>query len=170
MEELYNNVVELDNEYILPSTTKWKNIYKKIVEYFNKNLKDNNLTNNLNEYLNILIKNGDVHEDVVLKTALYYYLYSHTNLNASDLKESNSVVEGINILLSGDSKLSTIFENTKYKYLNKIKLASLLCNLKLSEDNDIVKKMEIYTTFEVIEKKYKDYCCAKLYRLVKESL
>lgn len=167
MEEIYNNIVELNDDYISPNSDKWKNVYKNIVKYFNQNSKE--LVENLDKFLNCLVKDGDVYEDVVLKTALYYYLYSHSNLNIYELKDSKPVVDGVNILLRGD--LSAIFENKNYKYLNKIILASLFCDLELEKkNNNLVKKIQIYTMFETIKKNYKENCYFNLYTLLEKNI
>ena len=124
MEEIYNSIVSINNDYIFPTSYKWKKVYDFANKYLKENCKDNysKLKNNLDEFLNVLIKNGDVYEDVVLKTSLYYFLYKNSPFKMDLVEESTAVSNGVSILTTTKNSLQKIFTNEDYKYLNKIKI------------------------------------------------
>lgn len=169
MEEIYNSIVTINDDYIFPTSYKWKKVYVFADEYLKENCKENysKLKNNLDEFLNVLIKNGDVYEDVVLKTSLYYFLCKNSSFKMNLVKESAAVKNGVSILTSKQDNLQKIFTNEEYKYLNKIKLSYLIFELQQKDlKKDIVNYMTINNESKIITEQYKEYCSGKLFKLL----
>ena len=168
MEEIYNNIINVNEEYITPVAHKWKSVYDYAVEYIKTNCESNYnfLLRNLDEMLKILKVHGNVEEDVVYKTAIYYFLSVNSDFNFNYASESTSVIEGT-LILSKDKNLKELFTNEKYRYLGKIKLAYLIAFVsnKTSQEN-LINYAQIYNDCKAIKTQYKDYCQKNLYDLL----
>lgn len=135
-----NNVdLNEDSWKNLPKQHSWKQTYANAKLVLSSKLTEEqskDVLKKIDEVIEMLVRNGDTYESLVLEIAVVYTLLKHTQLELKDLnfKVSQYVEEGVNTLISASQQadLKSIFENKKMPYLNKIKLAEYICSLENS--------------------------------------
>ena len=167
MEEIYNKIIVDSEDYISPYSNEWKNTYNFAADYLKENKLDY-ILEKLDSFVKTLVISGDVYENVVMDTAIYYFLCVKANFKPSNIKVKNPISEGLNILLTGN--LDKIFKSETYKYLNKIMLSFLINELNNKDSNKIVENMQIIKDGQEILKKYEKNCNGRLLKLLKNCL
>ena len=121
----------------LPNQTDWKQLYKSVKTFLNLKLsseQSKEVVNKIDNVIDILVRYGDTYESLVLEIAVVYGVLTNTQFGLKDLNLNLSqyVEEGANALILSKEKgdISSIFENKKMPYLNKIKLAEYICLLQ----------------------------------------
>ena len=172
MEDIYNETFFINDDYMSIIETNWKKVYDFAVKYI-KDSKNNSAVADLKklEYIiQILVKYGDVTEDVVLKTAIYFFIAKNYSFDISSVKESLPVVEGVGLLIKDSDNLSDILNNPNYLYLNKVVLADLIANLKSSKNSsDVLDNVKLSNKRQNILEKYKNACHNGLILLLQEQ-
>jgi len=164
-----NILLTSDEDIVLPFTVEWKNVYNFVVKKINET-KTTHLIDLLDEFLTILIKDGDTQEDIVLKTAMLYFAARNTHIEMQEIEQKYSqlIVDGVNILLndSSNTQLDNIFINKKYGYLGKIKLAEYITTLNNLKNKELVEKIKYIAQVENIFKRYKGKTHKKLLNIL----
>ena len=169
-----DNLLDFGEDFVLPFTNEWKKTYgyaMRKIEESSKNFEQ--VKFQLDSVLNVIIKDGQVYEDVVLKTTILYFLAKNNFVDVEELKQNYSeiILENIEILLndSNNKALDEIFLNKKYAYLNKIKLAELIALLNNTDNNKIINKIKLLTQVNTIIKNYKAKTHKKLMTMLIET-
>lgn len=102
------------------------------------------LKNNIEKLVNLLLIEGNVQEDVVIKTSIIYYLtLNDIAYNKLNIKLSQTLLKGLDILCECNKKenYDNVFLGTM-PYLSKVQLAILI--IKLDDSNlDLIKKRNL---------------------------
>ena len=166
-------LLDFDDDIVLPFTNEWKTVYNFVVKKIRENSANASaLENDLNENIEIIIKDGEGYEDIVLKTAMLYFLVKNTNFDMQELEQnySQSVINGVKLLHNDNNikGLDDIFLNKQYAYLNKIKLAEYIVMLK-QLNHQIVDKIKALAKVDNVIKNYKTKTHKKLMGLLIET-
>lgn len=138
MEISINNVEFNDDSWKnLPSQRSWKETYTKAKFFLMSKLLNDQATSvldKIDKMIEILVRNGDTYENMVLEIAVVYSILTNTNYKLEDLSFSvNKNIENAvqTLVQAGEqNNLNLIFENKEMPYLNKIKLSEYILNLK----------------------------------------
>ena len=134
---IFVNFDEYDND--LPFAGNLKDTFYKIEEIIDANRCEKNklsVLKNIADVVDCLIDVGNVQERIVLDTAQLYVLIKHTGIDEEKIKSyfGNHVIDGAKLMLKNFNdiaiNLRNIFENEKYLYLSKIKIADIIVELK----------------------------------------
>ena len=153
--------IDEDGWLDLPIAKEYKIVQKSINEFLLKNLNKKfakNINQEINRLVEILVKHGNVIEDVVLKTAILYFFVKKTGFNIDELAKTYSkpVINGITVLIGNLSKpqndyLNSVFSNNNYAYLGKIKLAEYIIKLEsYKQDSSVIQQNKLAEIDQVI--------------------
>ncbi len=165
-ENTYVNAIESD--LIEPFSKTWKNTFqliKSTIDSIADEQKSLVVTNKISEMVNILIRNAEVYEDVVLNTAQLYVFAKETGINISDFSDvySQIVIDGCKNLLSNNN--DNIFGVSSFRYLEKIKLAELIYEVKNNAGSQILKQ-----EIDYIIQNYSKYLNVKLLNILIDEM
>lgn len=130
-----------------------------------------NIMNRIRAVVNVLVNDGSTYESIVLKTALLYLLVTKTGYSISKLEENYDkyVIEGVKALADTENPnyIDNIFNNY-IAYLHKIKLAELIVDAKLMQENtNLEEKAKKRPLFEKVIKDYEGKTHRGLMNLLK---
>lgn len=136
------DVFDISSGEDFPFSNTWKKTYEAIeksLKEFGDEKEENRILEKVAKIVNILVRNGNTYEDIVLETAELYIFSKESKIDPSIFEKSYGkyVVAGVNCLnqtLNSDKNLESIFKNQDMRYLSKIKLAEYLIALSSSEN------------------------------------
>lgn len=169
--ELQEDSILLDDDFTLPFLNNWKKTLVEAKKYINDSFdgeKQKEITNKLNNFLKILVTYGNTTEDVVIKTAIYYYLIKEISFDFNISKESLSqpVKEGIEILTSN---FEEGLKCKKYGYLNKIILSKLICDFENIDTLSQTTKIKLIAKTDKVLKDFNSNTHGKLLKILTEK-
>lgn len=137
----------------MPIDSKWQDTLL-FVEDCVKNANEkiaNNIMNKIRAVVCVLVNDGSTYESIVLKTALLYLLVAKTGYSISKLEEKYDkyIIDGVKILADTENPnyLEIVFDGD-IEYLHKIKLAELIVDARLTQENtnleEKAKKLNLY--------------------------
>ena len=139
IKEIQNAGIELfdaESENDFSSPKNWKKTFKTIelsLKDFGDDSNSAQILSKITNMINVLVRYGLVSEDIVLETAQLYVFIKEAGLDIEVLKQSYSefVIEGVSCLcMQNLNDIKThVFENEKYRYLGKIKIAEYIVEL-----------------------------------------
>ncbi|MBQ3047526.1 MAG: hypothetical protein IJD48_00735 [Clostridia bacterium] len=167
-----NILLNSSEDITFPFTNEWKNVYNFVVKTITE-ANESHLIKMLDDFLDVLIKHGDAQEDIVLKTAMLYFVAKNSSVDYTKLQQkySSAVNEGVNCLLKSNTNadLENIFANKKYAYLGKIKLADYITILNTNKNGELINKIKIVAQVNNIIKNYKNKTHKKLINILIET-
>jgi len=160
METTNFDTISFDDDFVgfeIPQSKGWKKSFK-FIENFSKNNFNNEeserVVKDTRNMLELLVKEGNAYEDLVLNTALLYYFIKKTGVDFESIKQNfdHTITEGVEVLLSNN--LKEIFESKTMAYLNKIKLAEYVLYLTAPKTDNLVESIKAEKEINEVIKKY----------------
>lgn len=130
-----------------PFSNTWKKTYEAIEQSLNEfgdEKEKNRILDKVAKMVNILVRNGNTYEDIVLETAQLYIFSKESEIDADIFEKTYGkyVVQGVKCLnqkLNSNEALENVFKNQEMRYLSKIKLSEYL--IELSSRGSVSKEL-----------------------------